>query len=67
MFNSKSYSLTNLRGFKASTMPQASYRFAGICRIGWTKNVSTGMEHVSFNMNLDKNLDNPKHLQPDNC
>ena len=67
MFNSAIYSLTNLRGFRASTMPQAKHRFGGICRMDWGKNTHTGVETMNFSVISDKNIDSPKLPQPDNC
>ena len=67
MFNFNIYSLTILRGFRASTMPQAKHRFAGICRMDWGKNTIMGVETMNFSIISDKNIDSPKLPQPDNC
>ena len=67
MFNSSIHSFTNLLGFNASTMPKATYRFAGICRIDWNAKGCASSEQVSFKVNFNKNTDSPMHPRLDNC
>lgn len=69
MFSSNFHSLTNLRGFKASTTMPKAMRFAGICRTDWSMigNRGNGNKHFSMSVILDKNMNSPKHPQLDNC
>jgi hypothetical protein len=67
MFNSRIHSFTNLRGFKASTMPIANQRFAGICRIDWAVKGHFDGKQTDFSTITDKNMNSPMHPRLDNC
>jgi hypothetical protein len=67
MLRSIIHSFTNLRGSNTSTTMPKAMRFAGICRMDWSKNGGNQNGNKHFTAIFDKNIDSPTHPLLDNC